>query len=101
MNQYNKVIYNIKKTEFFNQVFSKAPRLILETFAVISMVLIIIYFSNKNYDIKEIIPLLSLFGMAALRLIPSFNIITLGFTALKNLKFLFNQLLNCLEKIIK
>lgn len=92
LNQYNKVIYNIKKTEFFNIVFSKAPRLILETFAVISMVLIIIYFSNKNYDIKEIIPLLSLFGMAALRLIPSFNIITLGFTALKKTEISFQSI---------
>ena len=56
------------------------------------MVLIIIYFSNKNYDIKEIIPLLSLFGMAALRLIPSFNIITLGFTALKKSEISFQSI---------
>ena len=98
LSQYNKVIYNIKKTEFFNQVFSKAPRLILETFAVLSMVLIIIYFSNKNYDIKEIIPLLSLFGMAALRLIPSFNIITLGFTALKKSEISFQSIVKLFKE---
>ena len=101
LNQYNKVIYNIKKTEFFNQVFSKAPRLILETFAVISMVLIIIYFSKKNYDIKEIIPLLSLLGMAALRLIPSFNIITVGFAGLKKSEISFYSIVKLLKDINK
>ena len=76
-------IINLKKTEFFNTIFSRSPRLIFETFAVLSMVLIIIFFSKSENKMIEILPLLSLLGVSAIRLIPSFNSLTLGFTVIK------------------
>lgn len=83
LNRFKNNIINLKKTEFFNTIFSRSPRLIFETFAVLSMVLIIIFFSKSENKMIEILPLLSLLGVSAIRLIPSFNSLTLGFTVIK------------------
>lgn len=83
LNKFKNNIINLKKTEFFNTIFSRSPRLIFETFAVLSMVLIIIFFSKSENKMIEILPLLSLLGVSAIRLIPSFNSLTLGFTVIK------------------
>ena len=98
LKKFNKIVFNIKKTDFFNQVFSKSPRLIFETAAVMSMVIIIIFYSHKQQDIKEILPLLSLLGVSALRLIPSFNIITLGFAVIKKSEISFNSVSSILAE---
>ena len=68
-------IIKLKYNDFFHQLFTKAPRLIFEVLAVLTIVLIIIFYILDNREIVNLIPLLALFGMCALRLIPSFNII--------------------------
>ena len=92
LKRFKKNISNLKSTEFFNTVFSKSPRLIFETFAVLSMVLIIIFFSKSGNKIIEFLPLLSLLGVSAIRLIPSFNAITLGFTIIRKSEISFNSI---------
>ena len=92
LNRFKKNILNLKKTEFFNTIFSRSPRLIFETFAVLSIVLIIIFFTRSESKIIEIIPLLSLLGVSAIRLIPSFNSITLGFAIMRKSEISFNSI---------
>ncbi len=89
LNRFKNNIINLKRTEFFNTIFSRSPRLIFETFAVLSMVLIIIFFSRSESSMVDIIPLLSLLGVSAIRLIPSFNSLTLGFTVIKKSEISF------------
>ena len=60
--------------------------------AVFAMVLIIIIFQTSGQNVKDILPLLSLLGMAALRLIPSFNILTIAFSVIKKSEFSFNSI---------
>ncbi len=92
LNIFQKNILNLKKTEFFNTIFSKSLRLIFETFAVLSIVLIIIFLSKSDSQIIELLPLLSLLGVSAIRLIPSFNSITLGFTIIRKSEISFDSI---------
>ncbi len=92
LNIFKKNIFNLKKTEFFNTIFTKSLRLIFETFAVLSIVLIIIFFSKSDSKIIELLPLLSLLGVSAIRLIPSFNSITLGFTIIRKSEISFDSI---------
>lgn len=99
LKKFNKNIVKIKNTEFFNIMFSRSPRLIFETMAVFVMVLIIIIFQTSGQNVKDILPLLSLLGMAALRLIPSFNILTVAFSVIKKSEFSFNSISSRINSI--
>ena len=99
LKKFNKNIVKIKNTEFFNIMFSRSPRLIFETMAVFAMVLIIIIFQTSGQNVKDILPLLSLLGMAALRLIPSFNILTVAFSVIKKSEFSFNSISSRINSI--
>ncbi len=101
LKKFNKNIVKIKNTEFFNIMFSRSPRLIFETMAVFAMVLIIIIFQTSGQNVKDILPLLSLLGMAALRLIPSFNILTIAFSVIKKSEFSFNSISSRINSIKK
>jgi len=101
LKKFNKNIVKIKDTEFFNIMFSRSPRLIFETMAVFAMVLIIIIFQTSGQNVKDILPLLSLLGMAALRLIPSFNILTIAFSVIKKSEFSFNSISSRINSIKK
>ena len=83
-NKFRKNVVLLKYTDLFHQLFSKAPRLIFETLAVFTIVAIIIFYMQVDKSIESLLPLLALFGMCALRLIPSFNIIIQSFAVIKN-----------------
>ena len=86
-------IIKLKYNDFFHQLFTKAPRLIFEVLAVLTIVLIIIFYILDNREIVNLIPLLALFGMCALRLIPSFNIIIQSFAIIRKSKVSFSSII--------
>ena len=86
-------IIKLKYNDFFHQLFTKAPRLIFEVLAVFIIVSLIIFYILDNREIANLLPLLALLGMCALRLIPSFNIIIQSFAIIKNPKSHLLQLL--------
>lgn len=97
-NKFKKNIVVLKHTEFFYQLFAKTPKLIFETLAVFTLVAIIIFFMNIDQSIENLMPLLALFGMCALRLIPSFNSIVQGLGVIKKTKISFKSIVEEINK---
>ena len=86
---------------FFSQVVKKIPRPFMETLAVVTILLVTVLFIINDRPIKDILPTLSLMGIAVIRLIPSFNSIS---TTAANLKFTavsFNLVANQLNELEK
>lgn len=94
-------IIQLKYNDFFHQLFAKAPRLILELLAVLTIVSITIFYILDNQEIANLLPLLALFGMCALRLIPSFNIIIQSFALIKKSKVSFTSIVKEMNKTKK
>ena len=97
-NKFKKNIVLLKYTDLFHQLFTKAPRLIFETLAVFTIVAIIIFYMKIDHSIENLLPLLALFGMCALRLIPSFNSIVQSFAVIKKTKISFNSIIKEFNK---
>ena len=79
--------YNVKSSEkIYQQMFlAKIPRLYFEIVAVVTLVLFSYILINQINDLKEILPILAVFGAAAVRVMPSGNRIL---TALSNVRFI-------------
>ncbi|MEY8521430.1 ABC transporter ATP-binding protein [Lachnospiraceae bacterium 38-10] len=56
-----------------NSVLSSFPRLIIETISICGMLLIMIYLLKNGSNISELLPALSAFAVAAVRLLPCAN----------------------------
>ena len=61
------------KTTAFNNLVSNAPRLLIETIAISGLVIIVVINALRNPDMNASLPMLALFGMAAIRIMPSMN----------------------------
>ena len=61
-----------KATAFQNLV-SNSPRLLIETIAVSGLVIIVVINALRNPDMNASLPTIALFGMAAIRIMPSMN----------------------------
>ena len=66
----------MKKYYSFQQMIQTSPRYLLELIMIIFMVLLIISLLSFEEGLKFLLPTLGVFGMAALRLIPSLNLIS-------------------------
>ena len=76
---------------------STAPRYLMEFILVCFIVLLVIILQEINYDVITIVPILSVFGVAALRLLPIANVFS---SNLVNLRFTRNSI-NLLYKDLK
>ena len=84
---YNIVNKNSKKFAYSNsmkQVISSAPRYLLEAVAIGFVVSLVIISSMSESSLDGILPTLSIFAIASIRLIPSFNVIL---TSILNLRY--------------
>ena len=100
---FNESLVKIKNTDFFNEMFLKAPRLIFEIVAVTAVALIIIFYVLMDLDLAKSLPFLSLFVMCSVRLIPSSNLLIQSFTILRKSEISFNSIIkefNLVEKIL-
>ena len=61
-----------KTAAFFNLV-SQSPRLLIETIAVSGLVIIVVINALRSPDMNASLPTVALFGMAAIRVMPSVN----------------------------
>ena len=90
---FNESLVKIKNTDFFNEMFLKAPRLIFEIVAVSSVASIIIFYVLMDLDLTKSLPFLSLFVICFIRIIPSANLIIQGFTILRKSEVSFNSII--------
>jgi ATP-binding cassette, subfamily B, bacterial PglK len=68
---------------FILHLLSRIPKYILETSVVSGIFILSIYLLKSGYEFGNLIPLLALVVVAAIRLLPSFNSVTLSLTNLK------------------
>ncbi len=102
---YNIVNKNSKKFAYSNsmkQVISSAPRYLLEAVAIGFVVSLVIISSLSESGLDSILPTLSIFAIASIRLIPSFNVILTSILSLRysrnSVSILYKDLKN-LKKI--
>ena len=73
INAFDKNSKGLARVQLFMHVINQLPRSFLETICMISMLLIMLLIIVQNKEIQSIIPTLSIFAMAAFRIIPSMN----------------------------
>ena len=73
----------MKKYYSFQQMIQTSPRYLLELTMVGFLVLFVISLVSFEGDLKLLLPTLGVFGMAALRLIPSLNLISASLIQLR------------------
>jgi ATP-binding cassette, subfamily B, bacterial PglK len=81
--------------------FRLLPRAVIETLLVIFLIGFISIFLVINQDIKKITAVLSVFAIAAIRLIPAISNLATGLATLKNASFSVNKLYIDLKEIDK
>lgn len=83
LNKFESVSKKYAHAVGFVQTIGQLPRLLLEVIAVIGMILLMLTLLFKGSAIKTLIPTLSLFAIAVMRLIPSANRITSSITTVR------------------
>ena len=74
-NLFTRQVNEIEKLTFFSYFITQTPRLFLEFIAVFAVALIAILFVIIKLSNEQILPIISLLAVCAIRLIPAFNII--------------------------
>ena len=112
-NLFNSKVDVFEKNMFFFNIFDKLPRIFLEIISIVSILLISIIYFNYTENILEIIPILVLVIVSAIRLIPAFSGISLTLFYLRvytpNVETVYDQIkeirtsnhLNVIEEKIK
>ena len=88
----------IETNNFYISFIQKMPKLIIEVLVIISLTLIITIFAADGKNIVDYLPILSLFAVGTIRLLPSFNLITSNLTRLKSESISFNYIVNEFKK---
>jgi len=86
--------YNLKF-----QIITSSPRSFMEFFIIFFLIAIVLYNIFLGKDIQIVIPILGLFGVAALRLLPSLNLITSSITQLRYGRLATKEIYAELKKI--
>ncbi|MGL1935255.1 MAG: ABC transporter ATP-binding protein/permease [Fibrobacterales bacterium] len=91
--------YNFKHGASKFWAFLLAPKLIIETMLIIGIVSFVMYYINTGGDPTKIISILSMIGIAALRLLPSVNNITSSLSAINHGKYVVDKLYTDLAEL--
>ncbi len=89
----------IEKNNFYINFVQKLPKLIIEVLVIISLTLIITIFVADGKKVIDFLPIIGLFAVGTIRLLPSFNLITSNLTRLKSESISFNYIVNEFKKL--
>ena len=96
-NYQSNINYYANNTAFFKNI-SQWPRYFVETIIIIGVVVVSSMMVRNNSNLISNIPIIGFFGMAAIRLMPSFNRITSAYTTIRyysaSLNIIFDELNN-------
>ncbi len=79
-----KNMFKFENPFLINFFLSSLPRPFLEVLVILSLIFITIFFIDSSQSIISLIPMLSLFIVSAVRLIPSFNSISTSLAGIKS-----------------
>lgn len=94
---FNKFSFNVVRMALanrFQKYVARLPQLVIETITVLGMLGITIILVLQGRDFAVIIPLLALFGMAAVRMMPAIKEIVSDFTNIQYTKFSIDPVYN-------
>jgi ATP-binding cassette, subfamily B, bacterial PglK len=91
----------ITKYNARQNLISTAPRYFFEFILTSFIVSLVIFFQKTNQDVKELLPILSVFGVAALRLLPIANLLSSSLVYLRFSRDSISRLYQDLKKIDK
>ena len=100
-NVFNVSTTGVEKINFFTNVISKIPRLLIEVFFIIGILVIIFISITGSEEINKLIPTLTFLGVAVIRLMPAFSSLTSFMNALKKTEPSFNLITNELVELEK
>ena len=93
---FNKKILTYEKNFYFFSFYEKLPRIFLELFSIITIIIVSLIYLGFNENFINILPILSLIVIAVVRFIPAFSSITLSLTYMK----MFEPSVNLISKEI-
>ena len=89
-NAYKKHLYSTEFQNVFLNTVNKVPRVTFELLAVFIILLIVYYFFDNSRN--QLLPMLSLYAIALIRLIPSYSQISTSILKLKFFKYPFEEI---------
>ena len=87
------------KNNFHINFIQKIPKLIIEVLVIICLTLIITIFVADGKKVVDFLPIIGLFAVGTIRLLPSFNLITSNLTRLKSESISFNYIVSEFKKL--
>ena len=97
-NLFTHQVGEVEKHSFFSYFLNQIPRLFLEFIAVFAVAIIAILFVIINLSNEQILPIISLLAVCAIRLIPAFNLIVSSLSArrfsMASLKLISREMIN-------
>ena len=87
----------------FRSIVGTIPRYFIELIMILFVVLIVIITISSNNNVSELVPMIAMFGIAAIRLIPAANVIINGVMAFRfqrdSVSRLYNDVISIYPKI--
>ena len=97
INHYNQIIRKEEYNKFIAGFLQSLPRYILEIMSVICIMILTIFLIKSNTQIDLVIPIMSLFVISIVRLIPAYNSFMQSLSAARHYKYSFEIICNDLE----
>lgn len=83
LGKYKESAIKTAKAQTYRQIVSFLPKPVLETFAVIVVFIVSLIFIGQGRDLKNLLPLIALFGAAAIKILPAIKQVLLNFTQIR------------------
>ena len=100
-NEFKNETEGAERVNFFSDVINIIPRLSMEIFAVITILIITLFLLSGGGSIDNMLPMIGLLGIATIRIMPSFNVMALTLTKMRRSIVSFDVVLNELKKLEK
>ena len=73
ISNFKKIDSNLVYAEAHNAFYSQIPRFLIDSVILIILVLVIVFFSASEFDSQKVFASISVFGLAGLKVLPSFQ----------------------------
>ena len=100
-NEFKNETEGAERVNFFSDVINIIPRLSMEIFAVITILIITLFLLSGGGSIDNMLPMIGLLGIATIRIMPSFNVMVLTLTKMRRSIVSFDVVINELKKLEK
>jgi ABC-type multidrug transport system fused ATPase/permease subunit len=99
LNEVREGVINTNRYSLYNQIIKLIPRYLIEFLLIMFIVVLVIVKLVSGGNLQSLLPTLAVFGFAAVRLLPTANIISTGITAFRFERDSVNRLFNDVKNI--